>query len=179
MPGYYSISKKAHLQHLLFLQLPVMYVQVMFVRHWLWIYGIILTIIIYYILEMRRYRIWKYRCIAPKISRYNDIIIAILEQCKFSYKTVQLSSFIQFYCNANSIIWLVLSNYKYACHVVQVNTSDYCDTWWINTLIIVSIPVSLFCILRYSDASMYHPISTIYYTKLLYTVTVQVVCDTV
>ena len=37
----------------------------------------------------------------------------------------------------------------------------HCDTRCIDTLKIVSIPVSLFCILRYGDASMHHPISTV------------------
>ena len=36
------------------------------------------------------------------------------------------------------------------------------DTRYIDTLEVVSIPVSLSCILRYSDASIYHPISTYY-----------------
>ena len=36
----------------------------------------------------------------------------------------------------------------------------HCDTRCINALKIVSIPVSQFCVLRYGDASMYHPISS-------------------
>ena len=35
------------------------------------------------------------------------------------------------------------------CHVVQVSTSDYCDTRYINTLKVVSIPVS------YCDTAMH------------------------
>ena len=35
----------------------------------------------------------------------------------------------------------------------------HCDTRCIDTLKIVSIPVSQFCKLRYGDALMYHPIS--------------------
>ena len=62
---------------------------------------------------------------------------------------------------------------KYVCHVVQVNSSDYCDTLCIDTLEIVSIPLSLFCILRYGDASMYHPISTSHYEKITRVYTLQ------
>ena len=36
----------------------------------------------------------------------------------------------------------------------------HCDIRYIDTLKVVSIPVSLSCILQYGDASMYHPISS-------------------
>ena len=51
---------------------------------------------------------------------------------------------------------LYFQNYKDVCHVVQVSTSDYCDTRYINTLKVVSIPIS------YCDTAMHHPISTGY-----------------
>ena len=38
--------------------------------------------------------------------------------------------------------------------------SIYCDTQCIDSLKIVSMPVSLSCVLRYNNISMYHPIST-------------------
>ena len=58
------------------------------------------------ILEMGRYRICKYQCIAPKISRYNDILryLNSVKIVKFSHKTDLLSPLILFYCNVNSII---------------------------------------------------------------------------
>jgi len=39
--------------------------------------------------------------------------------------------------------------------------SIYCDTRYIDILKIVSMLVSLSCVLRYDDTSMYHPISSI------------------
>ena len=42
---------------------------------------------------------------------------------------------------------------------IRLLIAIHCDTRCIDTLKIASIPVSLSCILRYGDASMYHPIS--------------------
>ena len=49
-------------------------------------------------------------------------------------------------------------------HVIFMSIhSIYCDTRYINSLKIVSMSVSLSCVLRYDDTSMYHPISKVYH----------------
>ena len=40
--------------------------------------------------------------------------------------------------------------------------STYCNTQYIDSLKLVSMPVSLSCVLQYNDTSMYHPISSPY-----------------